>query len=106
MSVEVLVFLGKALWAGFTLLLGGIIRSMWSEHKDYKAKTEDRLKVVEQKVVHLEANMVTKDKLDEVLDRKMEPLKDQINTLRSEIRSDILALSGDIKDLLKEQRIK
>jgi capsule polysaccharide export protein KpsE/RkpR len=111
MSMEVLIFIGKFLWAGFTLLLGGIIKTMWSEHRDYKIKTEDRLKVVEQKVVHLEANMVTKDKLDETLDRKMEPLKEQINVLnarienlRSELRHDISELGSDIKELLREQR--
>lgn len=113
MSVEVLIFLGKALWVGFTLMLGGIIKSMWTDNRDYKVKSEERLNRVEQRVIHLEANMVTKDKLDETLDRKMEPLKDQINvlnarveSLRSELRHDISAIGIDIKDILKEQRNK
>lgn len=94
----------KALWGFATFILLGILKITYSDFK----KMQERQDVLEKDVIRLRSEMVTKDSLDDILDRKMKHLRDDIQDvrkdmaeMRNETRSEVHGLRKDIQSLLQ-----
>lgn len=111
MALDIMAVL-KALWGFATFLLLGIIKTTYTDIK----KMKDRQDELEKEMIRLRSEMVTKDSLDDILDRKMKHLQETINDVRGDIvemrvesRSEVTALRNDIQSFLRiivEQRNK
>ncbi|QEG08565.1 hypothetical protein [Aeromonas phage 4L372D] len=76
------------------------------DYKDFKKDSTERFNQLNQKFIKLEAMAVTQDKLDETLDRKMGPIKDQITRLDSKLDDKFDDVMREIKELIKDQNRK
>lgn len=101
MSVEILMFIGKLLWAGFTLLLGGIVKHLWSEYKEQKKSHADRLDKLERDIIRLQETAITQGALEEFL----KPMREQIYRLENKIDNQFGSLreeqKSDFRELMK-----
>lgn len=98
MSVEIMMFIGKFVWAGFTLLLGGIVKYLWSEYKEQKKNNADRLDKLERDMIRLQETAITQDRLEEFL----KPLREQIFRFENKIDSKFESLRDEQKSDFKE----
>lgn len=71
----------KALWGFATFVLLGVLRHLYTDFK----KVQERQDSLEKDVLLLKEKMVTKDSLDDILDRKMKHITDTIQDMRSDI---------------------
>lgn len=93
-----MMFVGKFIWAGFTLLLGGIVKYLWSEYKDQKRSNADRLDRLEREMIRLQETAITQGMLEEFL----KPLREQIFRFENKIDSKFEALRDEQKADFKE----
>lgn len=98
MSVEIVMFIGKFVWAGFTLLLGGIVKYLWSEYKDQKKNTTDRLDRLERDMIRLQETAISQAMLEEFL----KPIREQIFRFENKIDSKFESLRDEQKSDFKE----
>lgn len=103
MPIELIFTIGKALWGLFTLGIGWLLSQIWSDYKEFKKESTARYNELNQKFIKLEAMAVTQDKLDETLDRKMGPIKDQITRLDSKLDAKLDNIMNEIKEIIKDQ---
>lgn len=103
MAIDILAIL-KALWGFATFVLLGVLKVVYSDYK----KMQEHLDTLDKDLVRIKAEMVTKDRLDETLDRKVKHLqvsiqdvREDMSDLRREIKADIGSLSADIRDMVK-----
>lgn len=82
----------KAVWAVISFLLIGILKITYSDYK----KTQTRLEELDRDIIRIKAEMVTKDKLDEVLDKKLKAVREDVFDLRKHIKDDVNGLRGDL----------
>lgn len=111
MALDLLAII-KALWGFATFILLGILKITYSDFKKMQQRQDD----LEKDIIRLRSDMVTKDSLDDILDKKMKHLRDDIQGMRKEMtemrnesRSEVSGLRKDIQSLLKtmlEQRDK
>lgn len=82
----------KAVWAVISFLLIGILKITYSDYK----KTQTRLEELDRDIIRIKAEMVTKDKLDEILDKKLKAVREDVFDLRKDIKEDVNSLRGDL----------
>lgn len=91
MSVDIFAIL-KAVWGLLTFLLIGVLKVTYSDYK----KTQERLDELDKDIIRIKAEMVTKEKLDEILDKKLKTIRDDVSDLRKDIKGDVGDLRGDL----------
>lgn len=91
MSVDIFAIL-KAVWGLLTFLLIGVLKVTYSDYK----KTQERLDELDKDIIRIKAEMVTKEKLDEILDKKLKTIRDDVSDLRKDIKRDVGDLRGDL----------
>lgn len=103
MALDVMAIL-KALWGFATFVLLGVLKITYSDYK----KMQEHLDTLDKDMVRMKAEMVTKDRLDETLDRKVKHLqtsiqgvKEDVSDLRREIKTDVSGLRSDVQALVK-----
>lgn len=103
MAIDVFAVL-KALWGFATFVLLGVLKITYSDYK----KMQEHLDTLDKDLVRMKAEMVTKDRLDETLDRKVKHLqvsiqgvKEDVSDLRREIKGEVSGLRSDIQSMLK-----
>ena len=80
----------KALWGFATFILLGILKITYSDFK----KMQERQDELEKDIIRLRGEMVTKDSIDAILDRKIKHITDTI----TDTRSDITDMRREAKD--------
>ncbi|AXN57963.1 hypothetical protein KASHIRA_00420 [Serratia phage vB_SmaM-Kashira] len=95
MAVD-LIAIVKALWGFATFVLLGVLKITYSDYK----KMQERQDNLEKEIIRIKSDMVTKDSLDEIFDRKMKHLQESLTEMRSESRSEISALRSDMQRLI------
>ena len=93
-----MMFIVKFVWAGFTLLLGGMVRYLWSEYKEQKKNNADRLDKLERDMIRIQETAITQDRLEEFL----KPLREQIFRFENKIDSKFESLRDEQKSDFKE----
>lgn len=106
MTFEFLLIIMKWVWGGFTALMGGMLLHLWKEYRANKNQYAERLISIERDILKLQTTSVTQDRLDEVIDRKLNPLKDQMFRLENQLQSIREQQQQDFKELLKAIRDK
>lgn len=103
MALDLLAII-KALWGFATFVLLGILKITYSDFK----KMQERQDALEKDIIRLRSETVTKDSLDDILDKKMKHIRDDISDMRkdmaemrNESRSEVTGLRKDIQSLLK-----
>lgn len=94
MSIDLFAIL-KAVWGVITFVLIGVLRITYNDYK----KTQERLEELDKDIIRIKAEMVTKEKLDEILDKKLKTLRDDVSDLRKDIKEDV----GDLRNDLSRQ---
>lgn len=94
MSIDLFAVL-KAVWAVISFVLIGVLRITYSDYK----KTQERLEELDRDIIRIKAEMVTKEKLDEILDKKLKTIRDDVSELRKDIKDDV----GDLRSDLNRQ---
>lgn len=94
MSIDLFAIL-KAVWGVVTFVLIGVLRITYSDYK----KTQERLEELDRDIIRIKAEMVTKEKLDEILDKKLKTVRDDVSDLRKDIKDDV----GDLRNDLNKQ---
>lgn len=95
----------KFLWGGVSCIALACLKIVYSRYK----KTEERVDSLEKDVIRMKAEMVTKERFDEIMDNKLKSLKEDVAYLRKEVKEDIGDLRSDLNrhfQLLVEQRNK
>lgn len=94
----------KTLWGFATFILLGILKITYSDFK----KMQERQDTLEKELIRVKGEMVTRDSLDDIMDRKMKHLQDTIQDIRGDLikmrtesRSEGEALRGEIQTLVK-----
>ena len=95
MAVD-LIAIVKALWGFATFVLLGVLKITYSDYK----KMQERQDNLEKDIIRMKADMVTKDSLDEIFDRKMKHLQESLQDMRTESRSETNALRTDMQRLI------
>lgn len=95
MAVD-LIAIVKALWGFATFVLLGVLKITYSDYK----KMQERQDNLEKEIIRIKSDMVTKDSLDEIFDRKMKHLQESLTEMRTESRSEISALRSDMQRLI------
>jgi len=103
MPAEIIFTVGKALWFLLTAGVSWLLTQLWGDYKEFKKDATAKYNELNQKFVKLEAMAVTQDKLDETLDRKMGPIKDQITRLDSKLDTKLDNIMNEIKEIIKDQ---
>ncbi|MGL5015001.1 MAG: hypothetical protein ACRC6V_12035 [Bacteroidales bacterium] len=106
MPVEMIFTIGKAFWFLLTAGVSWLLTQLWGDYKEFKKDSTAKYNELNQKFIKLEAMAVTQDKLDETLDRKMGPIKDQITGLDSKLDTKLDNIMSEIKEIIKEQHKK
>ena len=88
MTLDIMLIL-KSLWGLVTFLLLGVLRIFYTDFK----KMQDRQDTLEKDLIRIRGEMVTKDSIDAILDRKIKHITDTIGDIRS-----------DINDMRKESK--
>lgn len=79
----------KALWGLVTFLLLGVLKIFYTDFKKMKERQEE----VDRELIRLRSEMVTRDSIDDIFDRKMKHMVETIQDIR-----------GDITDMRKESK--
>ena len=103
MPAEIIFTVGKALLFLLTAGVSWLLTQLWGDYKEFKKDVTAKYNELNQKFVKLEAMAVTQDKLDETLDRKMGPIKDQITRLDSKLDTKLDNIMNEIKEIIKDQ---
>lgn len=104
MSIDLFAIL-KAVWGVITFVLIGVLRITYSDYK----KTQERLDELDKDIIRIKAEMVTKEKLDEILDKKLKTVRDDVSDLRKDIKEDVGDLRADLSNqfkLLMERQLR
>ncbi len=96
MSIDLFAIL-KAVWGVVTFVLIGVLRITYSDYK----KTQERLDELDKDIIRIKAEMVTKEKLDEILDKKLKTVRDDVSELRKDIKEDVGDLRADLSNQFK-----
>lgn len=80
MTLDIMLIL-KSLWGLVTFLLLGVLRIFYTDFK----KMQDRQDTLEKDLIRIRGEMVTKDSIDAILDRKIKHITDTIGDIRSDI---------------------
>lgn len=96
MSIDLFAIL-KAVWGVITFVLIGVLRITYSDYK----KTQERLEELDKDIIRIKAEMVTKEKLDEILDKKLKTIRDDVSDLRKDIKEDVGDLRADLSTHFK-----
>lgn len=88
MALDIMLIL-KSLWGLVTFLLLGVLKIFYTDFK----KLQERQDALEKDIIRLRGEMVTKDSIDAILDRKIKHITDTIADIR-----------GDITDMRKEAK--
>ncbi|UTC25220.1 hypothetical protein P7_030 [Pectobacterium phage vB_PcaM_P7_Pc] len=80
MTLDIMLIL-KSLWGLVTFLLLGVLRIFYTDFK----KMQDRQDNLEKDLIRIRGEMVTKDSIDAILDRKIKHITDTIGDIRSDI---------------------
>lgn len=80
MAIDIMLVL-KSLWGLVTFLLLGVLKVFYSDFK----KMQERQDELEKDIIRLRGEMVTKDSIDAILDRKIKHITDTIGSIRSDI---------------------
>lgn len=76
----------------------GVLRVVYSDYK----KTQERLDELDKDIIRIKAEMVTKEKLDDILDKKLKTIRDDVSDLRKDIKEDV----GDLRvDLSRQSQL-
>lgn len=94
MSIDLFAIL-KAVWAVISFALIGVLRVVYSDYK----KTQGRLDELDKDIIRIKAEMVTKEKLDDILDKKLKTIRDDVSDFRKDIKEDV----GDLRQDLSRQ---
>lgn len=79
----------KALWGLVTFLLLGVLKIFYTDFKKMKERQEE----VDRELIRLRSEMVTRDSIDGIFDRKIKHILETIQDMR-----------GDIVDMRKESK--
>lgn len=88
MTLDIMLIL-KSLWGLVTFLLLGVLRIFYTDFK----KMQERQDELEKDLIRIRGEMVTKDSIDAIMDRKIKHITDTIGDIRS-----------DINDMRKESK--
>lgn len=80
MTFDIMLVL-KSLWGLVTFLLLGVLKIFYSDFKKMQSRQDE----LEKDLIRLRGEMVTKDSIDAILDRKIKHLTDTIQDIRSDI---------------------
>lgn len=83
----------KAVWGALTFVMIGLIKITYNNYKN----ALDRLDRMDKDMIRMQAEMVTKEKLDEILDKKIKEIRDDVSELRKDIKEDVGSLRGDLQ---------
>lgn len=97
MTIDIFAIL-KTVWGAVTFIVLGVLRITYNNYK----KTISRLDEMDRDIIRMKAEMVTKDKLDEIFDKKLKTIRDDVSDLRKDLRGDTNALRNDIHKLLQQ----
>lgn len=102
MALDIMLVL-KSLWGLVTFLLLGVLKIFYSDFK----KMQERQDELEKDIIRLREKMVTKDSIDDILDRKLKHITDTIQDIRSDIsdmrkeaKEENTAIQKDIRQVL------
>lgn len=102
MAIDLFAIL-KALWGFATFILLGVLKITYSDYKRMQERQDD----LEKDLIRLRADMVTKDGIDAILDRKMKHVMDTIQDIRGDLgemrrenKDENNALRNEIRALL------
>lgn len=102
MALDIMLIL-KSLWGLVTFLLLGVLKIFYSDFK----KMQEKQDALEKDIIRLREKMVSKDSIDDILDRKIKHLTDtitdirsDINDMRKEAKEENTALQKDIRSVL------
>lgn len=88
MTLDIMLIL-KSLWGLVTFLLLGVLRIFYTDFKRMQERQDD----LEKDLIRIRGEMVTKDSIDAIMDRKIKHITDTIGDIRS-----------DINDMRKESK--
>jgi len=91
MTIDLFAVL-KAAWAVVSFALIGVLRVVYSDYK----KTQTRLDELDKDIIRIKAEMVTKEKLDDILDKKLKTIRDDVSDLKKDIKDDVVDLKQDL----------
>lgn len=89
MVLDIMLVL-KSLWGLMTFLLLGVLKVFYSDFK----KMQERLDETDKEILRLRGEMVSRDSIDDILDRKIKHITDTI----ADIRSDITDMRKEAKE--------
>lgn len=102
MAIDIMLIL-KSLWGLVTFLLLGVLKIFYSDFK----KMQERQDELEKDLIRLREKMVTKDSIDDILDRKLKHITDTIQDIRTDIvdmrkesKEENTALRNEIRSVL------
>lgn len=102
MVLDVMTLL-KALWGFASFLLLGVLKITYSDFK----KMQERQDELEKDILRLRMEVIKKDDIDGILDRKLKHITDNIQDIRSDItdmrseaRNENNALRSEIRALM------
>lgn len=102
MALDIMLIL-KSLWGLVTFLLLGVLKIFYSDFK----KMQERQDELEKDIIRLREKMVTKDSIDDILDRKLKHITDTIQDIRTDIvdmrkesKEENTALRNEIRSVL------
>lgn len=102
MAIDIMLIL-KYLWAFISFLLLGALKIFYSDFKEMKVKQD----ALEKDLIRLRGDMVSKDSIDGILDRKIKHITDTIGDIRADItdmrkeaKEETNALQKDIRSVL------
>lgn len=103
MAIDIIAIL-KALWGFATFVLLGVLKITYTDYK----KMQEHLDVLDKDIIRMKSDMVTKDRLDETLDRKIKHLqvsiqdvREDVSDLRREMKAEVTGLRDDVKHMTK-----
>lgn len=88
----------------FEIIMGAIVPiGVWifgQWHVKWKSVSK-RLDDLEKDLILVKSNMVTKDRLDAVLNQRLKDIQDNLDELRKEVKGDVSGLRGDIQQIIQ-----
>lgn len=88
----------------FEIIMGAIVPiGVWifgQWHIKWKSVSK-RLDDLEKDLILVKSNMVTKDRLDAVLNQRLKDIQDNLDELRKEVKGDVGGLRNDIQQIIQ-----
>ena len=69
-------------------------------HVKWKSVSK-RLDDLEKDLILVKSNMVTKDRLDAVLNQRLKDIQDNLDEIRKEVKGDVSGLRSDIQQIIQ-----